>query len=138
MATRRAPGDLENEVLAVLWSHAEPLTTAGIRDRLPAGLAYTTVQTTLARLLAKGAVSREQAGRAHSYRPVLNSDGIAARRMRSVLDASGDTREVLSEFVSTLTSEEEHTLTNLLRRPMREPGANRPDQVERGGSDGGG
>lgn len=112
---RREPGELESEILAVLWAARGPLTAGEIAAQLPGGLAHTTVQTILARLLAKGAVLREHAGRAHAYTPVLNDAGLAARRMRAVLDGGSDRAAVLNQFVGSLTPEDEDTLTRLLR-----------------------
>lgn len=115
MDGRRGAGDLEAEVLAILWAAQGPLTTAEILASLGGDLAYTTVQTILSRLLRKGAVLREQAGRAHAYTPVLNDAGLAARRMRAMLDRGKDRTAVLRQFVDTLTPDEEDTLSHLLR-----------------------
>jgi predicted transcriptional regulator len=114
MRRRRTSGSLESEVLAALWSAPTALTTAEVVDALNSGLAYTTVQTILTRLHGKGAVEREQAGRAHAYRPVLDEAGLAAARMHAMLDRGGDHAAVLSRFIGTLTAEEEATLTALL------------------------
>lgn len=115
MSRRRAPGSLESEVLATLWATAEPMTAGEVVEALDNDLAYTTVQTILTRLHGKGAVVREQAGRAHAYSPVLDEAGLAAHRMRAMLDRGGDRAAVLSRFVGTLTSEEGTTLAGLLR-----------------------
>lgn len=117
---RRANGTLESEVLAALWASQQPLTPGDVVDALGGELAYTTVQTILARLHAKGAVHRERAGRAHVYTPVLDDAGLAADRMRAILHKGGDRTAVLSRFVGSLTPEEERTLAGLL-------GAHRPD-----------
>ncbi|MCU1689200.1 MAG: transcriptional repressor, CopY family [Pseudonocardiales bacterium] len=120
---RREPGELESEILAVMWAAAAPLTPGEIAERLDGSLAHTTVQTILSRLLAKGAVIRESAGRAHAYTPVLNEAGLAARRMRAMLDRGEDREAVLNEFVDVLTPEDEDTLTRLLRSVRRNDGA---------------
>lgn len=112
---RRESGELESQILAALWSAAGPLTTGEIVRELGGGLAYTTVQTILSRLHAKGAVLRETAGRAHAYTPVMNDAGLAARRMRAMLDRGADRQAVLNQFVDALTPEDEDTLTRLLR-----------------------
>lgn len=89
-------------------------------DALDADLAYTTVQTILTRLHAKGAVSREPAGRAHAYTPVLDDAGLAATRMRAMLDNGGDRAAVLARFLGTLTPEDEATLVGLLESRDRD------------------
>ena len=87
---RRAKGGLESEVLAALWAAEGPLTPAEVVEAIGGDLAYTTVQTILVRLHAKGAVAREQAGRAYAYTPVLDDAGLAADRMQALLDKGGD------------------------------------------------
>ena len=116
MNHRRASGGLESEVLATLWAAETPLTPGEVVDALGGTLAYTTVQTILARLHTKGAVHREQAGRAHTYTPVLDDAGLAANRMRAMLDKGGNHAAVLSRFLHSLSREDEATLAELLSR----------------------
>ncbi len=116
---RREPGGLEAEVLAALWAADTPLTPGEVVDAVGGDLAYNTVQTILTRLYQKGAVRRELAGRAHAYTPLLDEAGLAARRMRAVLDRGGDQAAVLSQFVGTLSPDEEKTLSRLLNGPPR-------------------
>ena len=118
-AQRRESGGLEAEVLAALWAADSPLTPGEVVDAVGGDLAYNTVQTILTRLYQKGAVRRELAGRAHAYTPLLDEAGLAARRMRALLDRGGDQAAVLSQFVGTLSLEEERTLARLLTRPPR-------------------
>lgn len=113
---RRAKGSLESEVLAALWASDRPLTAGEVAAALGGELAYTTVQTILVRLHAKGAVQRELTGRAHSYTPVLDEAGLAADRMRAMLDKGADHAAVLSRFLRVLSPEDEATLTRLLRQ----------------------
>lgn len=111
---RRPAGGLEAEVLATLWAADRSLTPAAVQDELGGDLAYTTVMTTLTRLLEKGVVSRERMGRAYSYTAVLDEPGIAAARMRELLE-DGDREVVLARFVGSLSDEEERVLSELLR-----------------------
>lgn len=68
MATVGRPrGALEHEVLGCLAAAGRPLTVAEVLADIGDGLAYTTVMTALSRLHAKGALSRESAGRAFAY-----------------------------------------------------------------------
>lgn len=102
MSARRGPGELEAEVLAALWAADEPLTPEGLRGRLGSELAYTTVTTILARLFEKGAVGREPQGRGYCYFPLLDQQGLTARRMRALLEGHSDQAGVLSRFVDAL------------------------------------
>lgn len=116
MGRRRESGGLESEVLATLWAADRALTTGEVIDALGTDLAYNTVQTILTRLHGKGAVDRKQNGRAHAYTPVLDQAGLAANRMRAMLDRGGDHAAVLTRFLGTLTADEEATLAQLIAR----------------------
>lgn len=123
MSRRRQSGSLESEVLATLWAADKPLTAGEVVDALGGELAYNTVQTILTRLHGKGAVRREQAGRAHAYTPVLDEAGLAANRMRAMLDRGGDHAAVLTRFLGTLTPDQEATLAKLINQPKPAGGA---------------
>ena len=119
-AGRRAAGELEAAVLAVLQAAGSALSPGEVRDRLGGELAYTTVVTILSRLHAKGVLERRKAGRAFRYVPVADEPGLAARRMARVLDAEPDREAVLARFVSGMSPADEQ----LLRRMLAEqPGA---------------
>ncbi|WP_030862734.1 BlaI/MecI/CopY family transcriptional regulator [Streptomyces sp. NRRL S-37] len=113
---RRGQGELEGLVLAALREADGPATAGWVRERLGGGLAYTTVITILTRLLAKGAVTRERAGRSFVWTPASDQAGLAAHRMRRVLDAEGDREAVLASFVTGLGPDDERLLRELLGR----------------------
>ena len=115
-AARRAAGQLEAAALGVLQAAGSPLTPARVRDELGDDLAYTTVVTILSRLHAKGVLTRQRSGRAYSYAPVADEPGLAARRMRQVLDAETDREAVLARFVSGLGPEDEQVLRRMLAK----------------------
>jgi len=117
-AGRRASGELESAVLAVLQAAGSPLSPGEVRLRLGDDLAYTTVVTILSRLRGKGVLDRRKAGRAFVYAPVADEPGLAARRMSQVLDAEPDREAVLTRFVSGLSGQDEE----LLRRMLGEGG----------------
>ncbi|WP_128801319.1 MULTISPECIES: BlaI/MecI/CopY family transcriptional regulator [unclassified Streptomyces] len=113
---RRAQGALETQVLAALHAAEGPVTAGWIQDRLAADLAYTTVMTVLARLLAKGAVTRRREGRSFVWMPVADKAALAAWKMHRVLDGEQDRRAVLASFVTRLPEDEEQLLRELLDR----------------------
>ncbi|HET6504499.1 MAG TPA: BlaI/MecI/CopY family transcriptional regulator [Amycolatopsis sp.] len=114
-SARRGPGELESEVLAVLWNAGGPVSPADVQQRLDGDLAYTTVVTILSRLYDKGVLTREKQGRSFAYRAVDDEAGLAARRMRKVLDSEPDRSSVLARFVSNLSKSDEQVLRKLLR-----------------------
>ena len=119
-AARRAAGELEAEVLAVLQAlqaAGTALSPGEVRDRLDADLAYTTVVTILSRLHGKGVLDRRKSGRSYVYAPVADEPGLAARRMTRVLDGEADREAVLARFVSSLSQSDEELLRSLLGEP---------------------
>ena len=118
VASRRAAGELEATVLAVLQEAGSALSPGEVRERIGGSLAYTTVVTILSRLHAKGVLERHKAGRAYLYAPGADQPGLAARRMARVLDSEADREAVLARFVSSLSDSDEE----LLRRMLGEHG----------------
>uniref|UniRef100_UPI0031595D89 BlaI/MecI/CopY family transcriptional regulator n=1 Tax=Streptomyces sp. G7(2002) TaxID=2971798 RepID=UPI0031595D89 len=107
---------MEAQVLAALHEASGPATAAWVQERLGGDLAYTTVMTILSRLHAKQAVTRERSGRAYVWTPAADEAGLAALRMRRVLDGEPDRDAVLTSFVSTLSAHDGQLLRALLDR----------------------
>lgn len=103
-------------MLGALRAAGAPVDTAWVQERVGGGLAYTTVITTLTRLLAKGAVTREKSGRAFVWSPVADEAGLAALRMRRLLDKERNREAVLASFVTSLPPGDERLLRELLER----------------------
>jgi predicted transcriptional regulator len=127
-AGNRRRGALEREVLGCLAAAGQPLTVGAVQADLGGQLAYTTVSTALSRLHAKGALSRQPAGRGYAYAvpadPTVIGASVTARRMSRLLDAGEDRAGVLARFVADLSPEDERLLTELLA-------AGREDREER-------
>jgi predicted transcriptional regulator len=111
---RRAHGRLEAEIRAVLGGADGPLTPGETAERLGGQLAYSTVVTILTRLYAKQQLTRTPRGRAYAYALVTDEAGLAARRMRGLLEELPDRAAVLTRFVDGLTSADEDLLRHLL------------------------
>jgi predicted transcriptional regulator len=118
--SRRPAGALEAEIVATLWAAGEPLTPKDVQSEIGGELAYTTVMTALTRLYEKGVVTREKSGRAYAYTAVLDTPGIAAARMRELLESGGDREAVLASFLGSLSDADERTLLELLRSARAE------------------
>jgi predicted transcriptional regulator len=111
---RRASGTLAADVLAILHDAGAPLTPGEVLERLDDDLAYSTVVTILSRLYEKGVLIRSRHGRAFTYAPVADEPGLAARRMRQVLESEPDRATVLARFVGDLSAGDEALLRDLL------------------------
>jgi predicted transcriptional regulator len=119
MARRSRPnGSLEREIIACLAATGAPMTATEVQAELGRDLAYTTVQTTLARLFDKQALSRAPRGRGYAYALPTDAGGaeasLAAHQMFRLLDAGDDRAGVLSRFVDSLDDETEALLRKLL------------------------
>lgn len=79
--------DAEHEVMEVLWAEA-PLDAAAVAQRLETrqNWSLATVKTLLSRLLAKGAVAHEEAGRKFLYRPAIEREPYVAGEGRRLVD----------------------------------------------------
>ena len=114
-----AAGQLEAQVLAVLWVAPQPLTPAQIHTNLDPRLAYNTVHTILTRLCDKDQVQRTTYNGRAAYLPTRNAAEWSAGQMRAVLDRGTDRgtdrSAVLHQFVCALDPDDEQTLRAALR-----------------------
>lgn len=120
--SRRRHGQLEAQILDLLHEAGEPVTAGWIRERVPGDLAHTTVVTILARLLGKQVVTRVRSGRSFRWSPAADGAGLAAMKMRRVLDSEPDRDAVLASFLVSLSESDERTVRELLRRTGDETG----------------
>lgn len=101
-------GDLELEILSLLWDADTPLLVADVHSRLQSKreLAYTTVLTVLGNLLKKKAVDRARQGKAHVYWAVQKREQAAAGMFSNLLNRiyNNNPAEMLAGFLKTGTS----------------------------------
>lgn len=97
----RELGDLEKAVMEEMWAAPEATTSREMVARLHPvrGLAYTTVQTTLDRLVHKGWLTRWMVGRKYVYQPTGTRAEWAAGIMAEVLDDAKDRDAAIMHFV---------------------------------------
>jgi predicted transcriptional regulator len=113
--TRRSMGELEREVMNVLWDQGGWLTPGEVHQRLQDPPAYTTVMTILVRLRDKGRVERHRDGRAYAYHPAVGEQYVAAR-MEELLADSRDRSAVFSHFLDGMDPADRAQLRRLLNR----------------------
>ncbi|MFF3559308.1 BlaI/MecI/CopY family transcriptional regulator [Streptomyces sp. NPDC002574] len=111
---KRANGEREAEVLAVLQQAQGALTPGEVATRLTGDLTYSTVVTILTRMHTKQLLTRTPRGRAYAYAPVTDDAGFAARRMRTVLEERDDREAVLARFADGLSATDADLLRHLL------------------------
>ena len=81
-------GERELDILSVLWQLGRASVAevhAALQNR-GHQVAYTTIQTMLNRLEAKGIVSRDISSRTHYYRPILKQRTVLSRAIQRVAD----------------------------------------------------
>lgn len=112
--TRRADGELENDVLRALWNLDRSASPAGVMEEMGTDLAYTSIATILGRLCEKGLATRKRAGRSYQYAAVGNEADLTARRLRTILDSATDRHSALAGFAEALDSAEAAQLAAIL------------------------
>ena len=103
MPTMVARGELERQVMVLLWRSTGPLTVADVQELLvrDRDLAYTTVMTVLDRLAKKGLARRERRGRAWCYEPADPQSVVLAREMAGLLrDVPAEVRDEALRLLS--------------------------------------
>jgi predicted transcriptional regulator len=93
-------GDLELEVMQLVWAHA-PVTAEAVRERLERPLKESTVRTVLRRLEDKGYVTHTVEGRTYVYQAAAPRGRVAAKAVQRIVDwfCNGSVEEVLVGMV---------------------------------------
>jgi predicted transcriptional regulator len=111
-------GPLEERLLEALWKRGHA-TVRELIDDPCAGLAYTTVMTTLDRLFKKNLLSRKAEGRAFRYAPRFTRQElqreVAGEAFRKLLEASPASSLPLSYLVEIVTERDTQWLEDLRR-----------------------
>jgi predicted transcriptional regulator len=116
-------GALERDVMTLAWERPE-ITVRECCDRLGAGIAYTTVMTTMDRLFKKGLLTRRKAGRAFVYSAVATRQemegAVATELVQSLLQRDGSEPLPILSFLVDAVSERDRALLEELERLVRE------------------
>ena len=115
-------GDLQEQVMRVLWQRVRG-TVEDVRRDLPPKYrgAYTTVQTILNRLVDRGLLQRQKAGRAFYYSArVSEADYVTRSIDRALSGATRDARRAaLASLVGTLDDAEMEEINALAQEITR-------------------
>ncbi|MCJ9705071.1 MULTISPECIES: BlaI/MecI/CopY family transcriptional regulator [unclassified Bradyrhizobium] len=93
-------GDLEREVMQLVWAHG-PVTAEIVRERLSRRLKESTVRTVLRRLEEKGYARHTVDGRTYVYHAAEERAKVAAKAVQRIVDwfCNGSIEEVLVGMV---------------------------------------
>jgi BlaI family penicillinase repressor len=78
-------GDLEHEILTLLWKHGE-LTAFAARQKLARKLKDPTIRTVLRRLEEKGYVTHTVVSGTFIYRPQVSAETTAASAVQNIVE----------------------------------------------------
>jgi len=114
-------GDLELEVMNILWKSQEPMQVNEVVKIMRHKKAYTTIMTTMARLHEKGYLDQDRVGRAYVYRPRVTRASVVQRMWSKFADilAGGDMVELIPHLLGKqeqLTKRERRFLEQLAER----------------------
>jgi len=130
LRTRSGLGPLETRLLELLWARPRAATVRELQ-RACAGLAYTTIMTTLDRLYRKRLLLRHRAGRAFSYEPRCSRDELLSElvsgHVTELLGASERSSVVLSTLVRAVRDTDAALLEQLEALVQAERRARRGD-----------
>ncbi len=80
----RALGELEAEIMEVLWRGEAEVSCRDVCGRLPRTLSFNTVATVMNNLAAKGLLARSGRRRSYRYRAAVTRQEFAARLLQAV------------------------------------------------------
>ncbi|WP_285241209.1 BlaI/MecI/CopY family transcriptional regulator [Arthrobacter sp. G.S.26] len=104
----RARGELETEVMRLLWAESQPVSANELAQKFPAPQpAYTTLMTALSRLERKGRVVRSgDSPRKIKFSASRSDEEHASETMMTALGGAGDRRAALLAFAGNLNDED--------------------------------
>lgn len=115
---RPSKGDME--LLSLLWEQGA-VSLSEAHEQLPEGVAYTTVQTRLNRLVKKGLATREKVGRQPlRYRAAIQPEEINASQLDALVErvVGGSVLPLVAQLVekTDFSAEELRELRKLVRQ----------------------
>ncbi len=93
VASGKVLGELESEIMAVVWDQKEAISVKTVTDILQRKrkIAYTTIMTIMGRLVEKGLLKRKPLGKAYAYQAAYSKDKFLTKV----------TRQIINNFVSS-------------------------------------
>ena len=114
----------EWKVMKVLWTYGEATFPQILIELEDTGWSKTTIQTYLARLVKKGVIETEKAGRGYIYKPVLDEnecqvseskkfldnvfDGSLSKMVISMLNRGNISKQEIAELKSLVDQQEDN------------------------------
>lgn len=120
--TRRGRGELEDQVMRILWSQNQPLSVREILGHFPDDApAFSTLATALTRLHKKGLVTRIQTSpRKSRYEAAYSADEHVSTTMLSMLKEAENRQAALMQFAGNLEPGEVEVLQQAILSSSRQ------------------
>jgi len=100
-------GDLEQEILSVIWSSTEPMCVRRVLEHLRGQYAYTTIMTMMSRMEKKGLLKRLAQGKSFVYTYTEDKTRYANKHLgflyHSLVDTYGEL--AISQFVDSIKAD---------------------------------
>jgi predicted transcriptional regulator len=108
MAPQRNRGELEADIMTILWQHNAPMTTKEVQAKFTENIpAITTLITVLDRMCAKGQVVKESTGgRSQTFVAAQSRIDHVTSTMNTALQSADDHVAALLLFAGTLSEED--------------------------------
>lgn len=115
-------GDLEHELLTILWNHGA-MTAAAVRKQLARKLKDPTIRTVLRRLEERGYVTHAVEAGTFIYRAKESADSAAAKAVKGIVDrfCGGSVERVLQGLVDAALLDPKQ-LQAVVSKLKRKPG----------------
>lgn len=116
MATQRNRGELEADIMTILWQTNAPMTAKDVQAQFTQNVpAITTLITVLDRMCAKGQVVKESTGgRSQTFKAAQSRIAHVTNTMNSALQSADDHVAALLLFAGTLSDEDRAFLRKAL------------------------
>src|SRR5699024_6474282 len=112
-------GELEQELLNLLWDATEPLSANQVRDALAhrqgGAPAITTGSTVLGRLSKKGFVTKDSSKRPHEFASATSREDHTVQLLNDVLGSAVDKHAVLARFIGGIDPSDAQQIRYLLQ-----------------------
>ncbi|MGC1419131.1 MAG: BlaI/MecI/CopY family transcriptional regulator [Acidimicrobiales bacterium] len=112
-------GDLEREVMEIVWSDPDAsLTVREVNDHFPKH-AYTTIMTVLSRLRDKGFLIETKKGRLNTFTATASREDYITGMIMEALSSTRDRQAVLSLFAESLPASDKSFFRKIFTRNAR-------------------
>jgi predicted transcriptional regulator len=94
--TQKSLGELEGQIMEMLWTHKEPMSARDVTDALKKKVTFNAVSTVLNRLQEKDMVKKIANGKRYSFSPTVDKQAYSRSILSSGLTSLLSDKQLLS------------------------------------------